>query len=81
MDIPSCDMCEHPAAWRRPWDNTLVCIMHFNKSFLKKVQKTINKYQMLKRDDIIAIGLSGGKDSVVLLDVMAKLQKNHCNIN
>ena len=77
MDIPSCDMCEHPAAWRRPWDNTLVCIMHFNKSFLKKVQKTINKYQMLKRDDIIAIGLSGGKDSVVLLDVMAKLQKNH----
>ena len=50
MDIPSCDMCEHPAkAWRRPWDNTLVCIMHFNKSFLKKVQKTINKYQMLKR--------------------------------
>jgi len=50
--------------------------MHFNKGFLKRVQKTINKYNMLKRNDVIAIGLSGGKDSVVMMDVMAKLQKD-----
>lgn len=77
MKIPSCQYCDHPAAWQRPWDKTRLCIMHFNKGFLKKVQKTINKYKILRRDDTIAVGLSGGKDSVVMMDVMTRLQKDY----
>ncbi len=41
------------------------------------MQKTINKYRLLERNDIIAVGISGGKDSVVLLDALMKLQKRH----
>ncbi len=32
---------------------------------------------MLNRSDVIAVGLSGGKDSVVMMDIMARLQKKH----
>lgn len=77
MKLPKCQYCDRQAAWLRPWDKTKLCVMHFNKSFHKKVQKTINKYKMLERDDIIAVGLSGGKDSVVMMDIMTSLQKNH----
>ncbi|MHA2250008.1 MAG: TIGR00269 family protein [Candidatus Kariarchaeaceae archaeon] len=75
MIIPSCSYCFRPAAWRRPWDKERLCVTHFNKSFIKKVQRTINQYQLFTRTDIIAVGISGGKDSVVLLDVLSKMQE------
>lgn len=77
MKFPSCNFCDRPAVWKRPWDHDHLCRYHFNTAFEKKVQKTINKYKLFERDDIIAVGLSGGKDSVVLLETMAKLQKKH----
>ncbi|MCH8908178.1 MAG: tRNA 2-thiocytidine biosynthesis protein TtcA [Candidatus Heimdallarchaeota archaeon] len=77
MKIPQCSFCSFPAAWKRPTDGDLLCVKHFNKSFLKKVQRTINRYQLFGRDDKIVVGLSGGKDSVVLLDVLTKLQKKY----
>ncbi|MDH5402179.1 MAG: TIGR00269 family protein [Candidatus Heimdallarchaeota archaeon] len=77
MIIPKCSECDKTAAWHRPWDKTLLCVMHFNRYFIHRIQKTINKYQLFEREDTIAIGLSGGKDSVVLLDVMSKIQKKY----
>lgn len=75
MLIPKCSYCTRPAAWKRPWDGEKVCIAHFNKSFIKKIQRTINRYKLFTRTDRIAIGISGGKDSVVLLDVLSKMQE------
>jgi uncharacterized protein (TIGR00269 family) len=77
MQLPKCSFCDRNAAWKRPWDKENLCIMHFNQSFLKRVQKTINQYHLFERNDKIAVGISGGKDSIVLLDVITKLQKNH----
>ncbi|MCY3411195.1 MAG: TIGR00269 family protein [Candidatus Heimdallarchaeota archaeon] len=79
MKFPQCtlDNCVKKAIWQRPWDKTYLCLMHFNQSFLRRVQRTINEYKLFERDDIIAIGVSGGKDSIVLLDVMVKLQENY----
>lgn len=34
--------------------------------FVKQVGRTINKYSMIKADDDVIIGVSGGKDSLVL---------------
>jgi uncharacterized protein (TIGR00269 family) len=73
--IPSCTFCSKPAAWKRPWDGERLCVAHFNKSFMKKIQRTINRYQLFTRTDTIAVGISGGKDSVVLLDVLSKMQE------
>ncbi|MHA2098089.1 MAG: TIGR00269 family protein [Candidatus Kariarchaeaceae archaeon] len=77
MIIPKCKFCNRPAAWRRPVDGDRLCVAHFNKSFIKRIQKTINRYKLLDRTDTIAVGVSGGKDSVVLLDVLSKLQKKY----
>jgi len=42
---------------------------------IKKVEKTITQYQMLKEGDKVVIGVSGGPDSVVLLHILSRLQQ------
>jgi len=41
----------------------------------KKTFKTIRKYDMLKYDDRIAVAVSGGKDSIALLYVLEKIER------
>ncbi len=77
MQFPNCKYCNKPAVWKRPWDNVFLCLQHFNSYFIKRVQRTINKYKLLERTDRIAVGVSGGKDSTVLLDVITQLQEKH----
>ncbi|OEG00310.1 tRNA lysidine(34) synthetase TilS [Vulcanibacillus modesticaldus] len=43
---------------------------------LKKVEKTIKSYQMVDNNKPIIIGVSGGPDSMALLDVMSKILTN-----
>ena len=42
----------------------------------KRVQKTLTRHKMLKRGDRIAIGVSGGKDSIALLHILNKIEKD-----
>lgn len=39
---------------------------------LRAVGRTINKYEMIKDGDRIAVGVSGGEDSLVLLEILAR---------
>lgn len=41
----------------------------------KKVARTIVKQNLIQEGDRILVGVSGGKDSMVLLDILAKVQK------
>src|SRR3989338_9213295 len=41
----------------------------------RNFQKTISKGKMLEKNDVVAVGVSGGKDSMVLLHLMNKLSK------
>ncbi|HBF87244.1 MAG TPA: tRNA lysidine(34) synthetase TilS [Bacteroidales bacterium] len=41
----------------------------------KKVARTIVKQNLIQENDRILVGVSGGKDSMVLLDILAKIQK------
>ncbi len=40
---------------------------------ISKVKKTVKKYSLLERGDKIVVALSGGPDSVALMDVLAKM--------
>ncbi|MCL2868946.1 MAG: TIGR00269 family protein [Candidatus Bathyarchaeota archaeon] len=52
-----------------------MCRKCFSESVEAKVRATITKYNMLKFDDKLAVAVSGGKDSLSLLHILAKLQK------
>lgn len=47
----------------------------YSESFGKPMLRAIKNYSMIKTDDRIAVGLSGGKDSIVLLYLLAWLQR------
>ena len=49
--------------------------MKMLNSFEKKVLDTINEHSLIEKGDRILVGLSGGKDSAVLLSVLCKLSK------
>lgn len=45
------------------------------KETIKKVRHTISKYNMIKHGDRVIVAVSGGPDSVCLLDIMYELKK------
>ncbi|OLS19895.1 MAG: tRNA 2-thiocytidine biosynthesis protein TtcA [Candidatus Heimdallarchaeota archaeon LC_3] len=56
-------------------DNFL-CVSCYSFFIEKKVKKSIRKYEMFEYGTHIAVGLSGGKDSVVLLHILKKITKD-----
>jgi tRNA 2-thiocytidine biosynthesis protein TtcA len=45
------------------------------KTLLRKVGEAISRFQMIREGDRVAVALSGGKDSVTLLEALLLLQK------
>lgn len=53
-----------------------LCERHFIRMFDKRFRKTVRMGKMLRKGDKVAVGLSGGKDSTVLLHSLAELKKD-----
>ena len=49
-------------------------------NYIKRVGKTCYTYRLLEPDDRILVGLSGGKDSLFLIEALAEL-KRHLNFH
>ena len=45
------------------------------KSILRKVGEAIERFRMIRDGDRVAVGVSGGKDSLTLLEALLRLQK------
>jgi uncharacterized protein (TIGR00269 family) len=65
--------CGAKAVYNRRYSGQIFCKDCFNEYFERKVQETINSYKMIKRGESIGVGISGGKDSTVLLHVLRKI--------
>ncbi len=61
----NCSKCTNPAVYKLP--NMYLCKEHFIDYFEKKVYRTIKKYNLISKDDVICIATSGGKDSLAVL--------------
>jgi len=48
----------------------------FNEKLFSRIEKLIEDYKLVEKDDFIAIALSGGKDSVLTLHALANYQKS-----
>lgn len=72
-----CNLCHGgKVVYHRVYSGEMLCRKCFVETFEKRVAKTIGRYGLLKRDDRIAVAVSGGKDSLSLLHVLKKIEKN-----
>ncbi len=67
-----CSQCDSPAVIEREYEGRALCQEHFSRSVEKQVKETIREEDLVEGDEILAVGLSGGKDSGVLLQILAQ---------
>ena len=72
-----CDRCDNQIAYNRKYSGEKLCSKCFSNSILRKTAKTISKYNMIQNDELVAVAVSGGKDSLALLSIMKKMATNH----
>ncbi len=76
MNTVTCTVCKRREAFFfRPYSGERLCRRCFSVSIEKKVRATIAQYNMLKHDDRISVAVSGGKDSLTLLHILAKIER------
>jgi uncharacterized protein (TIGR00269 family) len=62
--------CGKRAVYFRKYEGTYLCREHFLSSVERKVKKNIRTNSLIESCDRIAVAVSGGKDSMVLLSIM-----------
>ena len=72
-----CSRCKKDAVFSRKYSGESLCSKCFSESILQKAARTISKYNMIRNNDLVCVGVSGGKDSLVLLDILNKMSKTH----
>ena len=71
-----CTACKRREAFfHRTYSGQRLCRKCFTESIEAKVRATIAKYNMLKFSDKIAVAVSGGKDSISMLQILAKMER------
>ena len=71
-----CTLCgRNEAVFGRSYSGENLCARCFCKTIEDRVRKTISRYEMLGPKDRIMVAVSGGKDSVTLLHILAKIEK------
>lgn len=74
--MPSkCRFCDKQAAVYLRYANLRLCKEHFINFIENRVKRTIEKYKLINRGDRVLVAVSGGKDSVVLLDILYRLSE------
>ena len=73
MSASACKTRE--AFFHRQYSGETLCKKCFTQSIEAKVRATITRYHMLNFDDHLAVAVSGGKDSLSLLHILAKLKR------
>jgi len=73
MASVKCSKCGSDAIVFLHYVRRHLCSRHFREMFEKRFRSTVREFGMIKKGDRIAVGLSGGKDSTVLLRCLHEL--------
>jgi len=75
-EISICTRCrKRPAQYLRIASGERLCLKCLFRSIEQKVVETIRKERLIEPGDYVAIAVSGGKDSLVLLHMLGKFVK------
>jgi cytoplasmic tRNA 2-thiolation protein 1 len=69
--LSECSRCGGKPFYTRRYSGETLCSTCFKDSFEEKTRKTISKYKMIRPGEKVAVAVSGGKDSLSLLRVLA----------
>jgi uncharacterized protein (TIGR00269 family) len=73
-----CSACKRKEPFfHRTYSGERLCKKCFAESIESKVRATIVKYKMLSYNDHVAVAVSGGKDSLSMLEVLAKMERKY----
>jgi len=72
-----CDRCEDQAVYIRKYSGEKLCSKCFSSSIVRKTAKTISKHNMIQNNELVAVAVSGGKDSLALLNIINQMTKTH----
>ncbi|MFB6292145.1 MAG: TIGR00269 family protein [Candidatus Nanohaloarchaea archaeon] len=73
MTDERCSKCGEDAVIHREYEGRSLCEKHFSIAINKQVKRTIREGDLVESGDTIAVGLSGGKDSAVLLEQLVEI--------
>jgi uncharacterized protein (TIGR00269 family) len=73
--MPTCSRCKRPAVLRLDYAHLDYCGRCFSNLFEKRVAKANREFNLFKKGDVVAVGVSGGKDSAAVLYSLFKLSK------
>jgi len=72
-DENQCSKCDRETVIFREHEGRGLCKKHFSIDINKKVKRSIRDGNMVESGDTIAVGLSGGKDSAVMLEQLVEI--------
>ncbi len=73
--MAGCSRCGGKVFYTRRYSGESLCAPCFKDSIVEKTRKTISKYGMIAPGERVGIAVSGGKDSLSLLEVLHGLLK------
>lgn len=71
-----CSFCGGLAVYGRKFSGIRFCRKCFLRFVEDRVKWTIGRYELLDRDDYTLLAVSGGKDSVVMMHIMAEIESD-----
>jgi len=75
VSAPTCTKCHgKPSVYHRPYSGERLCPTCFKASLKERVQGAINRFKMLDHWSRVAVGVSGGKDSLTLLHILKEIE-------
>lgn len=75
MSKRTCSYCTDDAIYTRDYEGASFCGRCFRRSVEERVRRTVTRFEMLNHNDHIALAVSGGKDSLTLLNILVKLER------
>ena len=77
MSTQKCRFCEDNAIYSREYEGVSFCGKCYRSAIEEKVRRTIMRHEMLSYNDHVAVAVSGGKDSLTLLNILSKLERRY----